>query len=171
MIQADITDATLYNNLRNEFKSCRATLRKSIREAKRSYYARIFDIYKHDIKKTWAVINEDLSHRSKRELHDTFVVDNRIITDSDEIAEKFNEYFINIGYNLSEKIQPARPFHEYLKDPRNIKFSFTPVCDNYIMSIISKLKNKSSHGHDNVSNHLIRRAKDVPEKSLWWIIP
>ena len=111
------------------------------------------------------MINEDLNNKSKRELHNTFLVDNRIITDSDVIAEKFNEYFINIGYNLSEKIQPARPFHEYLKDPRNIKFSFTPVCDNHIMSIISKLKNKSSHSHDNISNNFIRRAKDSWKKS------
>ena len=58
-----------------------------------------------------------LGSHAKCEPHITFVVDNRISTDSDVIADKLDQYFIDIGYNFSgENIQTARPFREYLKD-------------------------------------------------------
>ena len=50
-IQADIHNDELYTTLEDEYKMYRATLRRSIREAKRIYYKRTFDIHKNDIKK------------------------------------------------------------------------------------------------------------------------
>ena len=63
LIQTDQHNEVIYLRLRTEFKRYRATLRKSIREAKRLYYIRIFDTYKNDIKKTWSVINEGLNNK------------------------------------------------------------------------------------------------------------
>ena len=51
LVQANIQNEILYNNLKLEFKTYKTTLRKCIREAKRLYYLRMFDIAKHDIKK------------------------------------------------------------------------------------------------------------------------
>ena len=58
LIQTDIQNITLYSTLKEEFKLYRAQLRKSIREAKRIYYMKTFNIFKNDIKKTWSIINE-----------------------------------------------------------------------------------------------------------------
>ena len=117
LIQTDITNETLYNTLKETFKSYRTALRKSIREAKRMYYVKTFDRYKNDIKKTWSVINEGLNRNSKGLSQNVFVVENRTITDPDEIANYFNNYFINIGYLLSEQIRSVRPYTEYLNSP------------------------------------------------------
>ena len=38
------------------------------------------------------------------------------------------------------------------------------------MKIINKLKNKSSYGHDNISNKLIKCSKDVLAKPLTMLI-
>ena len=51
LIQSDQQDADIYQALKHEFKMYRATLRRSIREAKRLYYFRIFNTFKKDIKK------------------------------------------------------------------------------------------------------------------------
>ena len=51
MIQTDIQNEVIYNALKEEYRTYRATLRRSIREAKRMYYVRTFNIYRNDIKK------------------------------------------------------------------------------------------------------------------------
>ena len=51
LVQTDLGNCDLYNRLKNEYKTFRATLRRSIREAKRLYYMKTFNLYKNDIKK------------------------------------------------------------------------------------------------------------------------
>ena len=56
LVQTDLSNDILYNTLKHEFKTYRAALRKSIREAKRQHYVRTFNIFKNDIKKTWSIM-------------------------------------------------------------------------------------------------------------------
>ena len=51
LIQTDPEDEHLYPRLKSEFITHRTDLRRNIREAKRMYYTRTFDLYKNDIKK------------------------------------------------------------------------------------------------------------------------
>ena len=51
LIQTDTEDEHLYTRLKPEFITHRTVLRRNIREAKRMYYTRTFDLYKNDIKK------------------------------------------------------------------------------------------------------------------------
>ena len=69
-------------------------------------------------------------------------------TDPVIMANKFNEYFINNGKSLADKIPTAEPFHSYLNHPTNCVFSFQPITESKISEIIGSLKNKSSYGHD-----------------------
>ena len=59
----------------------------------------------------------------------------RIITDLDEIANKCNAYFINIGQSLSEQIHATRSSDEYLNNRTNTVFIFTEVNEECIDSI------------------------------------
>ena len=49
LIQTDPEDEHLYTRLKSEFITHRTDLRRNIREAKRMYYTRTFDLYKNDI--------------------------------------------------------------------------------------------------------------------------
>jgi hypothetical protein len=53
----------------------------------------------------WKTLNELLNKPTKNnKLTKTFVESNsNIIEDPEEIANKFNDYFINIGHNLAKK--------------------------------------------------------------------
>ena len=112
----------LYHRLKEEFKQYRAKLRKSIREAKRQYFSNIFNRQKSDIRKTWFLLNETLT-RNLKNLNE-FLVDNIMTTDPVIIANKFNEYFINFGNSLADKIPMAEPFHSYLNHPTSCVFTF-----------------------------------------------
>ena len=170
LIQTDVHDTVLFNRLTVEFKLYRATLRKSIREAKRLYFMRTFNMYKSDIKKTWIVINETLNKSIKCQDHNEFIIDNNKINDPNKIANLFNEYFINIGRSLSTQIQAAHDFSEYLATPADTSFKFSPVDENQINNIINNLKNKSSYGYDNISCVLLKKSKGILIKPLTLII-
>ena len=67
---------------------------------------------------------------------------------------------------MSEHIHAARSSDEYLSNRTNTIFSFTEVNEECIDSIIKKMKSKSSTGYDNISNKLIKSARDVLVKPL-----
>lgn len=171
LVQTDSHNEALFARLKNEFKIYRATLRRSIREAKRLYYIRIFDLYKSDIKKTWSIIKESLNNNStNKEPITEFVFDNITIKDSDQIANKFNEYFISIGRTLAESITSPHQFSDFLNSEINSRFTFNTVDEHQISEIINKLKNKSSYGHDNISNKLLKHSRDILIKPLTLLI-
>ena len=58
-------DSPNYITNKTNFKKYRNTLNKTITNAKRVYYKEIFNIYKHDMKKTWGVIPETLNRKVK----------------------------------------------------------------------------------------------------------
>ena len=148
------------------FKRYRNILRNSIKRAKMLYYKRTFNLYQNDVKKTWKLIKETLQQKKRKELPIEFIWNDRIITDLDEIANKFNTYFINIGHSLSEQIHATRSSDEYLNNRTNTVFNFTEISEECIASIIKNMKSKSRTGYDNISNKLIKSAKDVLIKPL-----
>ena len=119
------------------------------------YNKKTFNLYQNDVKKTWALIKETLQQKKKHELPTEFFWNDRIITDLDEIANKFNTYFINIGQSLSEQIHVTRSSDEYLSNRTNTIFNFAEVTEECIDSIIKNMKSKSSTGYDNISNKLV----------------
>ena len=118
---------------------------------KRMFYARTFLLYKNDMRKTWGVINDTLQSNRRSRGQSEFIFGNRIISDSDEIANHFNDYFINISRTLSQQIQPVHSFDHYLNGNVTSKFQFHSASQDYIGKLIDNLKNKASYGHDNIS--------------------
>ena len=102
LVKADIHDEIRYSTLKAEFGEYKKILRRSINEAKHLYYARTFALYKNDIKQTWSVIKDTLQKKHHCKTTDKFVLNDRVVTDFDEIANEFNVYFINIGRSLSD---------------------------------------------------------------------
>ena len=134
------------------------------------YYTRTFAIYKNNIKQTWTIIKDTLQRKSKCEIPNQFFIGNRMLTDSDEIANEFNNYFVNIGRLLSEQITSPHTSEEYLGDRPNVSFKFSPVSEDRIGNIIKHLKTKSSYGYDEISNNLIKHASNSLIKPLTLIV-
>ena len=77
-----------------------------IRRSKKDYYEHKFNAAKRDIKGTWHIINNIINTKNrkventvKKIIHDAVVQ-----VDSGDIANKFNDYFIDIGRNITEWI-------------------------------------------------------------------
>ena len=69
----------------------------ALRTTKNKYYAQMFMNVKGNSNGTWKIIN-NLINKGKSNVNEKpeFKDDNGIIIDEEEIAQKFNEYFVNI---------------------------------------------------------------------------
>ena len=117
-------------------KRYRDILRNSIKGAKMLYYKRTFNLYQNDVKKTWTLIKETLQQNKRQELPIEFIWNDRIITDLDEIANKFNTYFINIGHSMSEQIHATRSSDEYLNNRTNTVLTSQKLVKSALLALL-----------------------------------
>ena len=79
------------------------------------------------------------------------------------MANKFNEYFTNIGPQLARSIDGSNriPFHSNLTKPCSSSFGFQYTNPTDVSKIINKMKPKSSAGYDNISSKLLIQIGDI----------
>ena len=153
------TDSPDYELLKCNFKIYNRYLNQCIRNAKKDYYAREFNKYKGDIRKTWDILKDILNKKKvKCTFPAYFLSENEHVSGAQNIANKFNEYLTNIGPDLARSINTANkaPFDSYLNTPCSNSFLFQYTNPTDIVKIIGQLKPKSSSGCDNISSKLLK---------------
>ena len=168
----DITD--------NEFDRRKETLREynrilklSIRNAKKLYYHSCFNKYRDDVKKTWQTINNLIkSKETDNDKKASIIIDDIELFDENEIADKFNNFFVHIGSNLANNINcpPNRSFHDYLRNHTEFQFNFVNVSEESVTKIIKELKPKTSCDITGLSNKLLKHIDCEIIKPLTVII-
>ena len=152
-------DSKSYSTLETKYKDYCRLLQKSIRLAKSMYYTNQFEKYKSDIKKTWNQINQVIGkHRKGPKFPQYFLDKDKKVSDDKCIAELFNDFFLNIGPRLSERIRSpdGKSFKQFLTENISSSFNFDIVDSNHVDKIIRKLKPKSSYGHDEMSSIMLK---------------
>ena len=162
-----------YELLKYNLKIYNGYLNRCIRTAKKEFYHNEFNKYKNDIRKTWDTLKEIINKRTfKSDFPSCFVHEGVEITDTKNIADKFNEYFTEIGPKLAKSINTANkaPFNSYLTTlcPASFNFGYTKPDD--IEKIIRNLGPKSSAGCDNISTKLLKEIENVVSRPLSIII-
>ena len=82
-----------------------------------------------------------------------------IINDKNEISNKFNKFFVNVGASLAAAIAPSNknPL-EYMKNDTSITFQSTPVTEREMENILMHLKDSSS-GWDELRPNVMKTIK------------
>ena len=82
-----------------------------------------------------------------------------VITDKNDISNNFNEYFVDVGYNLNCKFD-CFDDSECIKyiDMNDKSMFFKLVTSSGIEDIVKKIKNYTSAGYDDVD---VKIVKDV----------
>ena len=139
-----------YNVFALNLRVYKNILNSAIRKAKRIHYAHLFDLYKTNMRKIWETIKQLLNKNYKQfECPSTFKINGVNISDKKEIAQQFNNFFVNIGSKLAETILPKhqiKPFDSYLKDQCNSTFNFVPVTRDEVISVIHNFAQKRVQG-------------------------
>ena len=100
-----------------KYKKYKNKLIHLLKTSKRNFYDTKFDNAKSNLKETWKILNEIINKRKTRsKMPSSFVHNDQQIIDPLEIANKFNEYFTNVGPSLAEKLPTSTiPPDFYLK--------------------------------------------------------
>ena len=155
------------------YKHYRSQLQKIKRRAKIDYYNNQCLKFKNDTKRLWHTINNIIkSSRKKIDVIDKIRVNNLVLTDAKEISNAFGQYFSTIGRQVATKGGNSKKnISEFInKIPRLNKSVFlTPCSKEEISSLIDKLPNKHSSGHDNIDNILLKKLSSVLVEPLCFI--
>ena len=146
-----------YPTLTNEkeYKEYKRVLTKTIITNEKMHVQNLLEINKSNLNKSWKIIKSILNKNHNKNIQTTFCSNGEQITDKKEIAEKFNNFFVNIGPTLSKKI----PFTEgdiqdYLTRTQT-RILLSPVDENEIIKVIKNLKD-SSAGWDDINASLFK---------------
>ena len=85
------------------------------------------------------------------------MINKKSITDKKIIADKFNEFFINIGSNLAAKIPPSNMnFDSYLPHVCTI-FAEKSVTEEKLKRAFFWLKPNKTPGYDNINVNIVKK--------------
>ena len=95
--------------------------------------------------------------------------DNSLIEDKSIIANRFNNFFVNIGSSLAKVIPKVNKSpKEYLGNSLSESIYLNPVTDTEINEIICKLKN-GAPGHDEVPAAVLKDTREIIKLPLCYL--
>ncbi len=109
-------DSHNYLALKINLDTYNKILKCSIRLQKKLYYEAYFTKYKSDMRKIWKTIISEIISKRKKKKHfpEFFQNENGLnITDKLEIANTFNDFFVNVGQKLADKLVSKRQKNIY----------------------------------------------------------
>ena len=155
------TNSPSYATIKQNLTVYNQLLKKSIREAKTIYYNNEFNQNRSNMRKMWNTISE-IIHKQKNN-HTSIkkiCFQEKYISDQAEIANTFNDFFINIGPNLMKNIiqkdQSNISYRKYINASILSSFNFQLIDDESLRKTLNSLRTKSSSGYDGISTRLLK---------------
>ena len=147
-----------YDTLKFNLKTYNLILRKSIISAKQIYYESHFIRIGNDIRRTWKTRNEILTKNQTKNKFPKVFLDGSMIADRENIANKFNVFFTNIGEKIAKEINydGSKNYSHYLNKEIHSSFTLMNIDEAAINKIIYNLPPKSSSGCDGISSKLLK---------------
>ena len=124
------------------------------------YYQSRCESFKNNTKKLWSLINNTITKVKHKGSIIPFIMVNGIKhTKPKTIANKFGEFYSQLGFNLAKLIFPGTTcIDQYINNIQrhvdSMVIKLTTVGE--INRIIRNLPNKTSHGHDKISNIMLK---------------
>ena len=146
----------------SRYKNYKNKLTKILRIEKKNYYRQKLEECKANTSETWKILNTIIGKRkSEAKYSNEFIVDNdRVTLDNEEIANHFNNFFVNIGTILSNSIEPCQGTQptDFLKNQVSDSMYMYPVTEKEVSEIVSGCKSKTSYGHDEISMTTVKHV-------------
>ena len=150
---------TAYNKI--EYTNYRSFLDKLLKSQEKKHFDSLIEKNKSNMKKTWDVIKTVINKKRRAAKYSEFMIDGCLSDDLDKIANKFNEYFCNIGSNLAKKIPSGCvSFRQFLKNFRTESIFLQHVEESEIKKIVLSLKD-GAPGVDEITAKALKQAVDV----------
>ena len=162
------------NNI--EFKAWRNKVVKLIKQSKKLNYEKLIEEGKNQPTTIWKIFNELGAGKRKSDSSssiNSLKIGNLETDDPAEMANAFNDFFINIAENIKEPIEPSS--HERLRDyckekiPDDVVFDMPLLTSDKVMKYLNNLDIRKSTGTDDIGPRLLRMASPIIAESLTFI--
>ena len=103
----------------------------------------IFSSHNGDLKNTWKTVNLVLNKKSRNTQIISLDVDGKQVCDNKAIAESMNDFFWNIGKNLSDKLPQTENSlieRRFYVNEHNLRFEFQAVNLARVEKVFGKFK-------------------------------
>ena len=112
-------------------------------------------------RKTWKLFNEIIGRGEKTNNIKEIKENNKILTDSFDIANHFNSFFSSIGKKISDNIENITKSHtDYLPPSNPPDLNFDIIVPTHIIDILKQTPPKSSVDIDGISSFLLKSVKE-----------
>jgi hypothetical protein len=144
----------------NKYKTFCSIYNKLSRSSKATYFQEQIQLAKYNVKKTWSILRTAINqHNNQVPLPDHFKHNNNTLKDKRQIVERFNNFFSNIGYDISENVPLSQhSFSHYLQNKNPKSIFLDPVTPGDVIDVTSKIKSKRSLDHNNISSNLMKAS-------------
>ena len=160
------------NTAKDKYILCRNTLKKSMKQAKLSYFNNCIEKHRNDCKLIWKNINSLLGRtHNKDSFPDYIQSEDRTLHNLKDITNAFNKYYVNVGPSLAASIdqQNIRKFNLPPMPTPNSLF-LMPCTEEEISGLMKILKPKTSSGHDNISPKILKQISQSMIKPILHVI-
>lgn len=152
------TIPTMKKELFKNYKTYRNNLVSIIRSSKVNYYTKIFRENLNNSKKIWENINQLTNLKNNKQTKQRICINENgiTITNTEAIANKFNEFFTSIADEVRSKIYSTKATpDQYLKHKRPGSFFFIPTNKDEILDIIKNLDKSKSSGPNSIPKQIL----------------
>ena len=148
-----ITDLRVYCNLKRlamiknddvswaKYRSSRNIVNVALRKAESAFYASQIEHVTGNPKKAWKTVNDILGCKERADDVKEIKINDHSVTSTEQIAEKFNNYFTSIGPSLVENIHVDNNECNYNQFVNRVDSSFhsQPVSSSPVYKLLNSL--------------------------------
>jgi len=145
---------------KTRYLSFKRSYNKMCREAKVSYYKNLLNVKSSSIRKIWKSLNDLLgksTNSSQSNVVDKLLYNNVLYENKLEIANMFNQYFVNVGGNLANALPNAfLNFKNYLGPSYRNSIYVNPISNEEVFNLINTISGGKAAGDDGFNLELIK---------------
>ena len=100
---------------------------------------------------------------------ESFDDNGKCVSDKNVAVNKFNQYFVNVGLDLANKIPVPNQntsFHGYMPKKNECNLFLSPVLEEDIITTVNACKSKTSCDHNNIDMVIVKQVINYIAKPL-----
>jgi hypothetical protein len=156
-----------------KFKTIRNKINAEIKNLKANYFnTKISECLQHkNVKKSWSLINNLLGKNSKSTIINEIRTDrNVILTDRNLIANKLNDYFVNIGPSLALGVEENHHTSAGVTNRGDLEcnttFCFSDISIHQVLNNLKQLVTSKATGVVKIPAKVLKLSADIIAPSL-----
>ena len=150
-------------HVKEVYNIARNRVSRALSKCKIEYNQKYFEQLSTNIKKTWEAIRKIVNVKKSTNFSISHLnINGSIITDPDEITNKFNNFFVNVGPNTEKGVPkvPNMTPAKFLRNRNQMNMIIAHISEEEILKIIESLPNKST-GPASIPLKMLKVVADI----------